>query len=369
MKLRRFLYNLHLYTGLLVGMLLSLTGITGSLLVFSHELDALLYPKLLHSQPPVAGGAPLTPQAILDSVRNSQPDAPVLYLFPPRAADEVYDVRLQGGRRLYLDPYTGNTLGQRTATDHPIGFLFSLHKELLSGETGEKVVGIGGLLLLLLGLTGAVLWWPGKKGVRQGFTIQWRASWKRVNFDLHRVTGAVAVLLLGLIALTGAALVWGAEVTDWTYRLTNTPPRPKLAVSPRPGTEPLSLDELLSRAEAVLPGGVVTRITPPAKPTVPAVLRKKLPGDLHPNGMSFVHLDPYTGKALHVESALRAAVGPQLLNLRFPLHIGAYGGWPVRVLYALAGLTPALLFATGCLMGWNRVWAPRRRRAARARVS
>ncbi len=364
-KLRRFLFHVHLYTGLLVGLLLSLTGITGSVLVFSHELDALLYPKLLHARPPGATATPLPPQAILDAVRKNHPEAGVSYLLPPQEAGEVYDVRLKGGRRLFLDPFTGNTLGQRTATDHPIGFLFSLHTELLSGETGEKVVGVGGLLLILLGVTGIVLWWPGKKGVRQGFTVQWRASWKRVNFDLHRVSGIIAVFLLTLIALTGAALVWGAEVTDWTYRLTGTPPRPKVSVSPRSGAEPLSLDLLLTRAEAALPGGVVTRIVPAAKPTAAAVVRKRLPGDLHPNGMSFIHLDPYSGEVLYQENALQATLGPQLLNLRFPLHAGSIGGWPVRVLYALAGLTPAFLFVTGCLMWWNRYWVPRRRRAAR----
>lgn len=365
MKLRRLLFHLHLYTGLAAGLLVSLTGLTGSLLVFSHEIDALLYPAVYHVAPPAVPGERLAPEAILERLQRLRPGVKVQSLMPPRDAHDPYEVRVKGDTRLYLNPYTGALLAERSATDHPIGFLFSLHTKLLSGENGKNAVGIGGLLLLLMGGTGVVLWWPGKSGVREGFTIRWGASWKRINFDLHRVGGIVTVLLLSLIALTGAAMVWPEPVTDWTYRLTGTRAPRKPASAVRPGVRPRSLDELLARADAALPGAVTTRITPAAKPTAAVVIRKKLPQELHPNGMSAVYLDQYSGAVLRIDNALQAQPAARVLNLRYPLHIGQYGGWPVRVLYVLVGLTPLLLFSTGCLMWWNRVWIPRRRRALR----
>ncbi|MGV3721940.1 MAG: PepSY-associated TM helix domain-containing protein [Actinomycetota bacterium] len=364
MKLRRFVFHLHLYTGLIIGLLVSLTGVTGSLLVFGHELDELLYPRLLHAHPP-AGQSPATLQTVLHAVSREHPGVTVQSLAPPQSRTGVHDVRLKGGKRVFVDPHTAAILGQRASTDHPVGFVFALHKELLSGENGEKVVGVGGLLLLLLGVTGLYLWWP-RKGLRQGFDIKWRGNWKRTNFDLHRVTGAVVVTLLSPTALTGAALVWGAEVTDWTYRVTGAPRRPRLASTPVTGVASLPLDALAARADAALPGAATTRITLAAKPQAAVVFRKRFPREIHPNGMSFVHLDQYSGKVLFVENGLQAPPGPRLLNLRYPLHIGNYGGWVVRILYVLVGLTPALLFTTGCLMWWNRHWVPRRRRRASA---
>lgn len=362
MKLRRFLFHIHIYTGLLVGLLVSLTGLTGSLLVFSHELDALLSPQLLHAHSPTERTPVVSPQTVREAMDQHRPRLEVQSILPPQTAGETYEVRLKGDGRAYVNPYTGAVLGVRSATDHPIGWLFHLHMELLSGERGKTAVGVGGLLLILLGGTGIFLWWPGKKGVRQGFTVQWRAGWKRVNFDLHRVVGAVVVLLPGLVALTGAAMVWGPQVTDWTYALTRTPPRLKVASTPQPERAALSLDRLVEAAEAALPGAVTTRITLAGKPTAPVVIRKKFARELHPNGMSFVYLDQYSGRVLHVENALQAAAGPRLLHLRYPLHIGHYGGWSVRILYVLVGLTPAFLFITGCLMWWNRYSIPRRRR-------
>lgn len=365
MKLRRLVFHLHLYTGLIVGLLASLTGVTGSLLVFSHEIDELLYPHLLHSQAP-AGRSSATLQAVADAVEKAHPGVAVQAVSPPQTGHRVYDVRLKGGLRVYVDPYTTAILGRRRSTDHPVGFVFALHKELLSGETGSNVVGVAGLLLLVLGASGVYLWWP-KKGLRQGFSIKWGANWKRINFDLHRVIGAVAVTVLSLIALTGATLVWGAEVTNWMHQVTGMPRRAKVAVAPAGERKPLSLDDLASRADAALPGASTTRITLAAKPTAPVVFRKRFSKEIHPNGMSFVHLDPYTGAVLLTESALIAPGGARLLNLRYPLHIGEYGGWPVRVFYVFVGLTPAVLYITGILMWWNRYWVPRRRRALRHR--
>ena len=67
-----------------------------------------------------------------------------------------------------------------------------------------------------------------------------------------------------------------------------------------------------------------------------------------------------------MERALDAPAGMKALNLLYPLHIGSFGGLPVRVLYALLGLAPLVLFASGCLMWWNRTRASRRRRRRRA---
>ena len=42
----RILFTGHKYAGLMLGLLLSLTGLSGSILVFDHALDELLTPEL-----------------------------------------------------------------------------------------------------------------------------------------------------------------------------------------------------------------------------------------------------------------------------------------------------------------------------------
>ena len=79
-------------------------------------------------------------------------------------------------RRL-LHPFSGADLGHPL----PLGFrstvwLLDLHDNLLSGPTGRRVNGIGAVLLGLLCMTGAIVWWPGIKNWRRSVGVDVRAN-------------------------------------------------------------------------------------------------------------------------------------------------------------------------------------------------
>jgi uncharacterized iron-regulated membrane protein len=44
------------------------------------------------------------------------------------------------------------------------------------------------------------------------------------------------------------------------------------------------------------------------------------------------------------------------------LHVGSFGGWPVKIAWALFALALPTLFASGYVMWWNRVVLPALRR-------
>jgi uncharacterized iron-regulated membrane protein len=67
--------------------------------------------------------------------------------------------------------------------------LVNLHANLLSGSTGRLVNGIGASCLTLLGVTGAIIWWPGIKNWRRSLTVNWRAHFARISWDLHSALG------------------------------------------------------------------------------------------------------------------------------------------------------------------------------------
>ena len=70
--------------------------------------------------------------------------------------------------------------------------------------------GIGAILLLLLALTGAVIWWPGIQRWRRSLTIDRKADWKRFNWSLHSAFGFWVWPFLIMWALTGAYLSFPA---------------------------------------------------------------------------------------------------------------------------------------------------------------
>jgi hypothetical protein len=95
-----------------------------------------------------------------------------------------------------FDPFNGADLGEtRPRGIRVTDWLVSLHDDLLGGSTGRIVNGVGAILLTLLCVTGAVIWWQGKSKWKRGLGVQWRRGWQRINWDLHgdRFLGLVAV--------------------------------------------------------------------------------------------------------------------------------------------------------------------------------
>ena len=351
---RRFVFKLHLYTGLLIGLLLMLSGLSGSVLVFRDEIEAVAYPELLVT---AARGERIAVDDMLQRVRRAYPDDLPFAIRMPRTPQQTYMVKFNGAHDLfvYVDPYSGRILGAQRQMDSPTRWISLLHTQLLSGEAGETALGIGALLLIGLCVTGLVLWWPRNGKISQGFKVQWSARWKRLNFDLHRASGVYAALLLLLAASTGAAFVFNKTATGLVDTVTASAPRaaPPRAL-PSPGGIPVrALDTLLHQADRVLPAPT-TWIGLPQTPQAPLVVRKRLPQELHPNGRNFVYLNQYSGNVIQVEHALSAPLGTRVFNTFYPLHIGAIGGTPTRVLQVVVGLAPTLLLVTGFVMWKSR---------------
>jgi len=115
----------------------------------------------------------------------------------------------------------------QSAVDFLLQWLVDLHDNLLSGQTGRTVNGIGAFLVTLLGLTGTVIWWPGKKNWRRSIAINPKARFPRFNWDIHSATGFWCSLFVLVWGVSGIGLcfpgtlnyVANGEFLDWLTRL------------------------------------------------------------------------------------------------------------------------------------------------------
>lgn len=71
----------------------------------------------------------------------------------------------------------------------PVEWMVDLHENLLLGIKGRFVNGIGAICVILLCLTGAVIWWPGIGNWRRALTVHWRSFFARFTWDLHSALG------------------------------------------------------------------------------------------------------------------------------------------------------------------------------------
>ncbi len=360
---RRLWLVAHRWLGLSLGAVLLVSAVTGTLLAALRPLEHARAPAV---QPglggPVAASA-LPWQAALDELRRLHGPHASFTFRPPRQSDETLWVFVRGPRwngTAYFHPTQGRLLAQIGERERLFGQLFELHSELWSGDTGKGVLTVAALAYLLLTVSGLLLWWPARW--HQGVRIKWSAGGTRRLFDLHRVVGAAAGLLVLVCVASGAYMAW-RPLSQWVTRAagasTLAPPA-VLRVSPQ--VPPVPLDVLVTRGLAQWPQARVGYVQVPAGEERPVRLRLRLGDDPHPHGLSSVWLHPRTGEVLASHRWTALDPGARAYAVVYPLHTGEWGGPLHRVAVGAAGVVLAGYGITGVWLWWRR-----RRTSARPR--
>ena len=371
MKARTVFRNLHLIVGLVIGLVAAAVGLSGSLLTFREEIENTFYEPSVAPQTTTVSWQ--TAYAKAQSVEAERRRVSVIVLPERPTAALEFSSSVKGARNLkdadqlsvYVNPYSGELLGQRHRNNSFIAWLRDLHFALFAGTTGLKVNGWLALALIFLTLTGLVLWL--QTYVRgKAFAINWKASWKRLTWDLHRVLGSVMLVFLVLVAATGAYYPFRETVQKM---LTSTggalPPRGTPAITPTAGAPPLNLDDIIAKARPVIADARLAVLRPPASPTqawTATFHRGWDEGESVDSGPT-AYLDPYTGAVVRLDDARTMSFGGRLLKSIEPLHFGKFAGLPQKIFWFLLGLMPAFFFGSGLVMWWNRTRGARRVRA------
>ena len=122
----------------------------------------------------------------------------------PNQAIEIWLDRNGHRKERLFDPYTGVDLGEsRPYSIQLLAWLADLHVNLLAGKTGRLVNGAGAIFVIIISITGAVLWWPGIPTWRRALTIQPSSNWKLFNWQLHSVIGLWMLPFVFLFGVVG----------------------------------------------------------------------------------------------------------------------------------------------------------------------
>jgi uncharacterized iron-regulated membrane protein len=213
--LRRALFQIHLWSGIGVGLYILVIGLTGSLLVYRVEIMRKITPKPVIV---VASGARLSDDQLKDAAARAYPDFTVVNVFRARNPNQAVDVWMKRGTELkqrMFDPYTAKDLGDTVpASIRSMSWILDLHDNLLGGTTGRFINGIGSIGTIVLAITGLVIWWPGVQKWRRSLVIHRKVGWKRFNWDLHSAVGIWSFVFVLLFGVTGAYLCFPEPFGD-----------------------------------------------------------------------------------------------------------------------------------------------------------
>jgi uncharacterized iron-regulated membrane protein len=342
---------LHRWTGGIVGLLLAVIGLSGTVLVWEEAWIGL-----------PGADAPLRG----DAVQIGKVVAAAVAERPGLSRITFADERMGLHQAIYTDK-GGAYLTQGGAVvdrweslwGRPELWLFDLHHYLFLGEMGKYVTGGLGILLIAFTITGAMLWWR----TRRTFAFRlWPTRMTRSAIvRQHRDIGMVASPLLLIAAATGSLMIFpalsAALLSPWADPAKIAPRPPMGAGAMGPETD---WQRLMANAQAAFPGAAPRRLTLPAAPGTPLTLRLRQDFEWTPNGRTYVYLDAATARVLAVDDPAAGDTRSAIVEKFYPIHAGKVGGLIWRLALTFTGLVVTLL---GTLTTWS-FWSTKAARPA-----
>jgi len=350
--MKKLIFNVHMYVGIVAAIFLISLSVSGAIIAFENELNHAFHPQLTNVRPEAL---PLSWDTVRDRVEEQAPGWKLIRFYFPDRPDRSTYVRLRSStthriRHVYVNQYTGAILGSTEDGSNWILKIHDLHVNLLSGKAGNRIVVWSTFGLLLLSLSGIILWWP-----RKVFRFQRTSRWLHLTRDLHYTVGFWSFLAMFAFSITGLALHYQ---TGKLLSLLNTPSR--AARMPGHGT---SIEGMLRTARETLPGTTIPRLLLPEKAGDPVFIYQRFPEDKTPAGRSFTTLDPKTGAVLSFGSTRTAPfLHTALVQWTREIHTGTVLGLPTQIAASFFGLMLSVLALTG-----PAIWMTKQRAHVKAR--
>ena len=417
----RRIFRLHFWVGLFAAPVLVVLACTGLVILYSQPLDNWLNGDLLT----VAQGPETVPldQQVATAQRQVGEGYTLDAVNPPDAPDHSTRVDFlppdgppvgeADATQVFIDPYTGQYLGQRSELSGLVGYANQLHR--MFGNDGPKIqlpslghlidpasypdatipVGVGNLwmevtagwILVLLG-SGLYLWWPRAiQSAKPLLKMRWgkggRIRWR----DLHALTGVVLSVILICYILSGLtwSRYWGENWRAFSATVApsvsvdapSTPAKmgdydrlgrriawaatddPVYASQPGgPVSAPLSFGDIdrIAKDEGMVPGYA---IIPPSDSTENGETTRgsytvvnRWPQKL--SEQRTLYLDQFTGATITNATAAQDGALSRLTSFGIAMHMGNQLGVLTRISATLACLGVLTSVVTGFLMWWKR---------------
>ncbi len=372
MSFKKIIGKVHLWLGLVSGILVFIIAITGCLYAFQEEITDMMEPfRYVKAQ-----DKPYLPPSALRSIAEKQlpgkhihsvgygrkTDAAKVSFYAFEPVEYYYMV--------YINPYTGEVLKTKDMEATFFHWVLDGHFYLwLPPAIGQPVVASATLVFVVMMISGLILWWPKNKAARkQRFKVKWNARWRRVNYDLHNVFGFYMTWVVIFIALTG--LVWGfqwfSKAAYWSLG------GEKSTVY----TEPLSVKTdgkaLYSQPVDVLWQQLSKEATTaetlemhfPSSDSGAIEAALNVDRDTYWQ-TDYRFFDQYTLKEIPVKHIWgrigEATVSDKIFRANYDIHTGAVWGLPGKFLAFFASLIAASLPVTGVM-----VWLGRKKKKKKA---
>lgn len=335
------IYRLHKWSGLIAGVFILLLGLTGSILVFHEELEALEH----HREWTVPDKQAVNIDKALETVTGRFPGWDIrLQRFSSRPGNTlIFQLRRPDSRLIiFVHPSRGNIIKVMDQKDSLVFWILKLHYSLHAGIIGETLILLTGLAFILSLLSGLIVY---RKALMKVLTFKTRFLTKRkrsLASSLHRYTGVWALIFNLLIALTGTVISYEIVAAGLKSK--------KDLVLPATPHIRISVDKALKELHIKQPDFNPSYIRFPTVPGNPVIIAGNVT-----NGLSLYSKFYTTMEVNSVTGEVGALqIGRSLSSLVRGIHFIEYGNFWIKLFFCLVGLSgPALSISGFLLWRWR----------------
>jgi uncharacterized iron-regulated membrane protein len=374
-RLRKVIFWCHLPVGVVAGIIVLIMSVTGVLLAYERQITAWADSRNCQEVLPSRDGIRLPVETLLAKVNEEQLNAPPSALTLRSDTVAPAAVSFTGGRTIFINPYTGEILGEgsRGVRDF-FRIITDWHRWL--GARGENravaraITGACNLGFLFLVISGFYLWWPRKWAWSQVRRVIWfkrGLPGKARDFNWHNVIGFWSVIPLFIVVLSAVVIsyTWASNLV---YSLAGeTPPSPRGAAAQAPGNAYMrlgdleGLDQRWIRAEQQVEGwqSISLRLPSSADQDLTFTIDQGNGGQPHKRAQ--LTLSRKSGEVVRWEPFSSYTPGRKTRTLLRFAHTGEAGGIVGQAIAGLASCGGAVLVWTGLALACRRfrAWSVR----------
>ncbi|MEO6684514.1 MAG: PepSY-associated TM helix domain-containing protein [Dyadobacter sp.] len=401
---RKLVNDLHLWVGLPSAIILFVMCLTGTIYAFRVDITHFLDTDKFTISPESKG---LMPLAILTSkieaeikgkisniqIPENKSEAWTIALNIPEKdkkepkkedASKMKDMKMSGKKEeakvksvsYFVNPYNGKIIGDaQTSSVTFFATTLKIHRWLLlDKKIGGVITGTAAMMMIFLQISGLVLWLPAKikswkklSSWSPGFKIKKDASFKRVNFDLHKTLGFYAFVFVTIMAITGPYFAFDWYKEGFTKVMGVAKKENPVSAIQGKSTQ-LPLETVLANAEKVYGYKGNIRINMPSDSLGTFAVLKSQSGFLTLAAIDRVYFDQYTGSLVRLEKYSDKPLGEKITSSVKFIHTGELFGTFSKLLYFMACLLATSLPISGFLIWYNKGKKEPKKGKTRSRV-
>ncbi len=395
-----FFRRIHLYLGLAAGLIITISCLTGAMLVFETDITQALNHDRYFVTP---AGNRLPLDTLTARVQQVVPKAKIariqVFADPNRTVQVLFEEgkkkegkgekaekqekakgdksgkeapkKKEKGRTAFVNPYTGQVIELYSYQNTFYYKIFSLHRWLLSGDTGKVIIGTSTFIFLFILITGIILWIPKTKNIlKQRLKIKWDGNWKRVNNDLHVVLGFYTSIFLFIIAFTGLtwSFQWYSNAFYAPFGGTKQAAIPNSAPVVADASQVISFETAVNAVQKADPTALFYTVATP-KDSAGTFVVNALPKNANIEvATTTYYVDQHAGNIVSSQTFAERQLNQQVKSLIKPIHTGALYGTPTKILWLMIALMGAIFPTTGTLMWINRTRKKKKKTPAKVQL-